>query len=172
MFKKILQKEIQRLKKNGSLYEEDGLRIYVLDTENKLPVNETELEDFAYGAKVLKQDKGVLACKKQVGQRCFFFKKTFHKNKKFHHIFKYCFLPSRGFTNAAVSNQLIRNGIRTPKVFLCAERKKNIFSIPVILENSYMISEALDSKELSELIPQVLSDPRTVAQFLANWGGV
>lgn len=162
-----LNKLVKAWKKDTAIYKTKSNEIFHVKDHSLLKYFNADRkpEQLFAGEKIFKNSKNAYACVKQIDDRSVFFKKVHHNNRPFLHLLRYNFVPSRGYNNAVISELLRASKIPTPEIYVCGEyRKRNL------LQSSFMVADAVDGKNLTEVIPCICKKEDLTLVFLAHWG--
>lgn len=162
-----LNKLVKAWKANTAICKTKSNEIFHVKDRSLLKHFQTDRkpEQLFAGDKIFKNSKNAYACVKKIDDRAVFFKKVHHNNRPFLHLLRYNFVPSRGYNNAVISDLLIASNIATPKIHVCGEYRKR-----KLLQSSYLLADAVDGKNLTEIIPNICKDEELTSAFLAHWG--
>lgn len=162
-----LNKLVKAWKKDTAIYKTKSNKIFHVKDHTLLKYFRTDKkpEQLFAGDKIFKNSKNAYACVKQLDDRTVFFKKVHHNNRPFLHLLRYNFVPSRGYNNAVISDVLRSSDISTPKIYACGEYRKR-----KLLQSSFLLADAVDGKNLSEVIPCICKNDDLTRVFLAYLG--
>lgn len=163
-----LNKLVKAWKKDTTICKTKSNEVFHVKDHSLLKYFKTDRkpEQLFAGEKIFKNSKNAYACVKQIDdERSVFFKKVHHNNRPFLHLLRYNFVPSRGYNNAVISDLLRASDISTPKIYACGEYRKR-----KLLQSSFMLADAVEGKNLTEVIPGICKNDNLAMAFLAHLG--